>query len=218
LNYVLHEEVGLLHLVPKIGKVAADPIGVAVCVKASAPSEQKKYLLVDTIPVGALVDEYDADTWIPLMHESILQCAKDEGVDYVIYNLSGQSSTRTSIEKFIEYLNDNYQGRECGVQLFIEESSTLKSFVSEQYEEYEEMRKSAQSGEAIISEESYKVVKRAKELQKMLRAYLGLILDSFGGADIEGSLTGTAPGNLSGPVHGLKFEVNPKLLKESEDK
>lgn len=204
MNYLLDEYVGLLHLVPKVGDVSLDPIGVAILVQAQDASS-KKYLVVEGVEAGMGVDKVSDTLWIPFYHEGILAVASDVNAKNVIYALNNGGNAKP--RKVIEYLRRRFKPAEESVDLVKLQAETplLDQFV---LKELEELEKSIQDHtDSRQNRDTWNLSNEGRD--NVWKAYHaleqrnGLYLEAFEG----GRRTPFTRPMTSGTVSGLLFSV-----------
>ncbi len=206
LNYVLHPDVSLMHIVPKIGTEEGAPIGVVVSVQARERRNGTKYFLVDSVTYGPLLEAYNREIWVPQMHESILHCARDAGAQILLYNTSVSIGNGDSAEKFLSYLHNTFGGEHHEVQLQVARSPILEGLVEKQREELRCLDSSEGRG-LYGPRTSFETRERVNALQHMMAHYTGLHLRAWGREHSMMADNVDGPGALAGFVKGLAFPV-----------
>jgi len=118
-NYLLDDNIGLLHILPRNGEKTSNPIGVAILVNTYNPETKEKYLLIDSVEAGAKIDKIRKSIWMPLLKDSIYKLAKDMNYDKIIYNSEVGNSKS---ESFINYLVNNTEKENITVKLYKKQS------------------------------------------------------------------------------------------------
>jgi hypothetical protein len=105
-DYLLDENVGLIHLVPEHKGIYLEPISVAITIRTISPETGERYLLIDSVEGGKEIDRISDCVWMAYMHSSIMSLAKDIEADGVIYN-SGKSMN-SKPRNFVRFLESKY--------------------------------------------------------------------------------------------------------------
>jgi len=187
INYLLDENIGLLHIVPKIGQYSYEPIGVAILVNAYSPETGEKYLMVDSMEAGIQIDRIRDSIWIPLTHSSIMGVGEDNGCDKVMYNISANMNAKP--RKVISYLKRTFDVPEESVELIKQSSDNplLGRFVRKQSKDFEfavSAYKAAmkQDDNYLGSSEGYELMQKVECLRKAIAGNFSQYLEACGGS------------------------------------
>jgi len=134
-NYLLDDNIGLLHILPRKGETTSNPIGVAILVNTYDPKTKEKYLLVDSVEAGSKIDKVRKSIWMPLVKNSIYELAKDMKYDKIMYNsIVGNSKS----ESFVNYLLSDTGKEKTTTKLYKKQSkeSQIIKNAKEQLKEY----------------------------------------------------------------------------------
>jgi hypothetical protein len=208
LNYVLHESVGLLQLIPTADGEESAPIGVAVCLDTE-DSDGERYIVVDHTELPPIIRDFETREWAEMVYQGVMRLAEDIGAKKVLYNTDAQRSMGDPEEDFMNYIQAQHPAERTEVRLKLRdaESPTLIRFAQPHMEELQR----AQAEEAQDDDDGFGMFRqdeRVRELKKSLSSKLGIITRSWSRLDADFFGQNDLPGNIGGMTTGIVYSLD----------